>query len=154
MIEQPTLGGPYLSLAVLCERVLTESDGAISLIRVIDRFTIRGQTPALTPTPLMFWLAVMFRSGFFRGVLALSVQPVAPSGKVLPAIEVPLNFEGDEERGSSVALPVQFLAEETGLHWFEVRLGEQLATRIPLRIVYLPTLTSPGGPADPHSRPS
>ncbi len=42
MSEQYSIGGPYLAFAVICERVLTEADGTISLIRVVDRFTIRG----------------------------------------------------------------------------------------------------------------
>ncbi len=153
MPEQLTFGGPYLAYAVICDRVLTEADGAISIIRVIDRFTIRGPSEKLTPTPLSFWLAVMFRRGFQRGVMNLSLQPISPSERILPAMDAPLHFEGDEERGCSLALPVQFLAEEDGLYWFDVKLAGQLATRIPLRVVYLPMLTMPGpGPELPKPR--
>lgn len=152
MSGQESLGGPYLAYAVICERVLTEADGAVSLIRVIDRFTIRGPAERLTPTLLSFWLAVMFRSGFQRGVMNLAVQPVSPSLVRLPAMDFPMHFDGDEERACSVALPVQFLAEETGLYWFEVSLAGQLATKIPLRIVYLPMLTTPGQGPEPPKR--
>jgi hypothetical protein len=154
MSEQYSIGGPYLAFAVICERVLTEADGTISLIRVVDRFTIRGPSEKFTPSLLSFWLAILFRSGFQRGVMNLSVQPVSPAGRVLPAMEFPLHFEGDEERGCSVAFPVQFFAEEDGLYWFEIRLAGQLTTRIPLRIVYLPMVTMPGSGSESPKLPS
>ncbi len=37
-------GGPFLQAAFICEKVLTEADGTVSAIRIIDRFFI---TPAL-----------------------------------------------------------------------------------------------------------
>ncbi|GIU73726.1 MAG: hypothetical protein KatS3mg004_0813 [Bryobacteraceae bacterium] len=153
MSEQLSLGGPYLAYAVICERVLTETDGTISLIRIIDRFTIRGPSPSLAPTVVSFWLAILFRRGFPRGVMKLTLQPTTPSGKTVAAMEIALHFEGDEEHGCQAALPVQFLVEEDGLYWFDVRLEGQLITRIPLRIVYLPTVTMPGpGPESPMNR--
>jgi hypothetical protein len=30
-------GGPYLNAALLCEKVLQERDGVLSIIRIIDR---------------------------------------------------------------------------------------------------------------------
>ncbi|MGB9610214.1 MAG: DUF6941 family protein [Bryobacteraceae bacterium] len=153
MSEQLSLGGPYLAYAVICERVLTETDGVISLIRIIDRFTIRGPSPSLAPTVLSFWLAILFRRGFPRGVMKMTLQPTTPSKKALAAMEPPLHFEGDEEHGCHIALPVQFLAQEDGLYGFDVNLEGQLIARIPLRVVCLPTLTTPGpGPETPKNR--
>jgi len=153
MSEQLSLGGPYLAYAVICERVLRETDGAISLIRIIDRFTIQGSSPVSPPTTLTFWLAVLFRRGFPRGVMNLTVQPVSPSGKSLPAMTFPLHFEGDEEHGSDLALQVNLLAHEDGLYWFEIRLAEQLATRVPLRVVYLPTVSTTPGQGQESPKP-
>ena len=32
--------GPYVCMALLCEKVLNEQDGVLSVIRVIDRITV------------------------------------------------------------------------------------------------------------------
>lgn len=150
MPEQFTLGGPYLAYGVICERVLKEADGAVSLIRIIDRFTIRAQNKNLPPTSLNFYLAILLRRGDQKGIMRLSIRPITPSEKELPSLEIPLHFEGEkehgEEHGCEVAVPMQFMVQEVGLYWFEVKLDGQLATRIPLRIVYEPTVTTPGHP--------
>lgn len=145
MPEQLSLGGPYLGFAVICERVLTETDGVISLIRIVDRFTVRGPTESMPPTPLSMWIAIMLKAGIYRGLAIISVQPVSPSGNRLAALTQPVHFDGDDDRGVLLALQTQFLAEEAGLYWFDVTVLEQLVTRIPLRVVYLPMVTTPGG---------
>lgn len=33
-------GGPYVNAALICEKVLQETDGVLSVVRIIDRFTI------------------------------------------------------------------------------------------------------------------
>ena len=46
--------GPHLAAALLCERVITESDGVLSIIRVVDRVTqtASGTDPPETMPPL------------------------------------------------------------------------------------------------------
>ena len=47
MTEDQDLGGPYLHAAHFCEKLLTEKDGVLSAIRIIDRITVTasGATP-------------------------------------------------------------------------------------------------------------
>lgn len=56
-----------------------------------------------------------------------------------------------EQRGAGAAMQALFPAKEAGFDWLRVKLEGELATRIPLRIVYLPTVTSPGNPPHPLS---
>ena len=50
------VGGPYLSVAVLCEKVLREADGVSSIIRIVDRITVSAKgkeaPPDMPPVPV------------------------------------------------------------------------------------------------------
>jgi len=137
MPEQMGLDGPYLTIAVLCEKVLEEKDGVPSLIRIVERFTITGKSPSMQPTVISPMLVIGLKAGTFRGEAAIQVQPVLPSGERRPALRLPVHFEGDDDRGVIVIGQLQFLVTEPGLYWFEIKLFEALLTKIPMRVVYL-----------------
>jgi uncharacterized protein DUF6941 len=132
-------GGPYLAVALLCEKVLKEADGVTSLIRIIDRVTVSVSGPGapveMPAAPVNLTLVVGFKSGFARGPYSVRVKALAPSGRVLSTIELPMLLEG-EDRGTQVAMTLNFQAEEEGLYWFEVFVLEALITKVPLRVVY------------------
>jgi len=154
MAEQFQTAGPHLIFAVICERVLLEADGVASLIRVVDRFNIQGPTETMPPTTLSLWIAILFKAGAYRGPARIGVQPVSPSGRELPALNMPVNFEGDDDRGVLVTLQAYFTVEETGLYWFDVSLSERPVTRIPLRVAYLPIQTKAYGEPPPGTQQS
>lgn len=144
------LDGPWLQTAVLCEKVLQDKDGVVSLIRIVDRFTVTGgreapeQMPAVRITTSA---AITLKSGFARGKYIVSLKPVAPSGRKLPEASMPVLLEG-EDRGVSVIAEMTFQLDEEGLYWIDVCLGERLLTRMPLRIIYqrLQTGSFPAAP--------
>jgi hypothetical protein len=131
--------GPYLSTAVLCERVLEERDGVVTLVRLIDRFTIVSQGPeapaTLPPTPIGLTAVVWLRSGEARGSQTLKIRPELPSGQSLDAVQLTVHFEG-EERGTRSVFTLNLVAEQEGLYWFDVLLDDTLLTRIPFRVMY------------------
>lgn len=137
--------GPYLMHAVVCERVLQEADGVLSLIRIIDRMSLNRQVTGLTgatepapplqaPAAFPLTFAISLRSGGFQGSLPLRVTVKTPSGFKWPEFQVSVFFEGDD-RGANVLLPMQFPLQDEGLHWFVVELGGELLTRVPLRVI-------------------
>jgi hypothetical protein len=72
----------------------------------------------------------------------------------MPAIEVPVHFEGDEDRGVNVVIPMAFPAQEPGVYWFGVALDGQTVSHIPLRVIYhrvAPTQIPPN-PSNPDLR--
>ena len=123
-------------MAVFCEKILREADGVLSIIRVIDRFTVAGPTPEMGPTVLQFTILISFKSGFLRGKQKISVRPKSPVGADLPAMEFPVLFEGDDDRGINLGAMTNFVANEEGLYWIDVYLAEELITRMPLRVIY------------------
>ena len=130
-------GGPYLVNAFFCEKVLVEPDNVPSYIRVVDRWTISGPTPAMPMTIINTFLVVTFKSGMFRGAEELTITPYTPSGQPMQPIVAPLLFEGDNDRGSGLQGQIGFPVAETGTYWFEVKLGGMVFTKMPLRVVYL-----------------
>jgi hypothetical protein len=136
MPEQENVFRAYLQLAVLCEKVLKEADGVMSVIRVIDRFTVNGATPEMPPQVLPFMIAIIFKAGFMRGKQTIAIRPKSPTGVDLPAMEFPILFEGDDDRGVGMVFPIQWVPPEEGLFWWDVYLNQELVTRMPLRVIY------------------
>lgn len=141
MPEQTLSIRPYLSIAVFCEKVLKETDGVLSAIRIIDRFTIPGTTEQMPASTVAFTPLITFKSGEFRGRAEIELRANTPSNSRLPSIKFPINFEGDDDRGVGVAVQTQLRVDEEGTYWWDVLLtvagGEtELITRIPLRILY------------------
>lgn len=131
---------PYVTAALICEKVLQEKDGVLSAIRLVDRLEIKMQTtdPKLTihdvpPAGVQLAGLVCIKSGPFKGKGVLSIEGETPSGKVKPLGEYPVNLEGDDN-GQNVVLNIVFATKEDGLHWFTVRFNSTLLSKIPLRI--------------------
>ena len=148
MSPMPVSGGPYLQAAAFCDKVLQEKDGVLSLIRLVDRWNIVGQTEAMLPTAIQTHIVLMFKSGTFRGPSQVEITPVSPTGVRLQAVRVPVFFEGDDDRGVNLVLPIGFPAQESGLYWFEVCVSGQMMTQMPLHVVYLQQIApTPVGPS-------
>lgn len=133
--------GPHLQMAVLCEKVLQEHDGVLSLIRVVDRFIIQArgaEVPDQLPPGILGLTAVIaLKSGEARGRATVKLLHQLPSGLVNPIASFPVLLEGDD-RGINIVIGLQMRVEQEGLHWFHVLFEDQLMTKMPLRIFYVP----------------
>lgn len=141
---------------MLCERVLQEQDGVLTLVRVVDRHTRVatgpvGEVPDEMPNVVVeLTAAVILKPGDALGRYAIKIRPEKPSGQRLPAVEIPVHFEGGQgDRGVNIVLPVALEVDEEGLYWFDVlwsdeRGGsEELLSRMPLRVIYQPQRLGP-----------
>jgi hypothetical protein len=144
--------GPYIQAAVFCEKVLKEADGVLSIIRIVDRFTTTAQGAAppekMPPLPINLVALITLKPGMALGRYKVTLRGMKPSRQpMLPGIEIPVRFEGGENRGQNVMVNVNFQADEEGIYWFDVLFGERLLTRMPLELVYQPVrLSSPNPP--------
>ena len=139
-------GGPYVAVAVLCENVLEEKDGVLSLLRVVDRWIITAQGPdapdQLKPQQIEFRLVLGLKAGRAKGRHSLVIKLEQPSGEFLPTREVSVLFEA-EDRGVNFMAQVFMLAAQEGVYWFHVFLdGDQFLTKVPFRVVYQPIRTA------------
>jgi hypothetical protein len=149
--------GPYVT-ALLCEKVIEEKDGVKSAIRIVDRITRTMVGPdasaELQPFDYPIFLLIRMKPGRARGVYGIKVNLVKPSGDSVSVLQGPINFEGDEDRGVDIVGQIQMRIETTGIYWFEVSLDdkgkEELMTRLPFRVIYLPQITPKlGGSGNP-----
>lgn len=133
------INGPYLKAALLCENVIEDRQGVLSLIRVVDRFlqtSVGPGAPAeMSPLTVSVHAVLMFVSGDARGSLTIHLALQKPSGLSQPLGTSTLQFEG-EDRGINLVAQMQLTLDSQGLYWIEVRLEEELVTRMPLRVVF------------------
>ena len=131
--------GPYVQMAGVCEQVIEDKTGALSLIRIIDTIThteAGPDTPAEMPNvtyPMK--MVIMLKSGRARGRHELKIVPQLPSGEAKAPLIRSIQMEG-EERGANNIINMLFTFTMEGLHWFDIYLDDSLLTRIPLRIKY------------------
>ena len=131
--------GPYIQMAGLCEQVIEDKTGALSLIRIIDTIThteTRPDAPTeMPPVTYPMKMVIMLKSGRARGRHDLKIVPELPSGESKPPIVRGIHMEG-EERGFNNIINMVFTFAMEGLYWFNVYFDDSLLTRIPLRIKY------------------
>jgi hypothetical protein len=140
--------GPYLGIAVFCEKVMQETGFPMSLIRITDTLTqaaVGSDAPrAMQPFVASITLVVLLRNGEARGQFGLLIRPEAPGGFQMPPFEQTFTLEGGEAWGHTVIVPMQFPVSQPGVYWFDLILMQpdieddpgQLLTRVPLEVQY------------------
>ena len=138
--------GPHLQTAILCEKVLIEQDGVKSAIRIFDRQTRTAigpnPPPEMEPFNMVASLLLRFKSGSARGSHQLKVLMEKPSGESLRLVIQTVLFEGEDDRGVDIVGNLTLTLDMTGLYWFNIYLDDTRITRVPLRVIYLPNITS------------
>lgn len=144
--------GPYLTMAVFCERVLHETDGVLSIIRVIDRLThteARADAPEqMPPVDWTMWLVVNLKAGEARGTVELRIEEEKPSGLRQQVFSNRLLMEGGD-RGNNLTIQIQTKFTEEGLYWFPMYIDGVLVTKVPFRVVYARFQTGQPGDRGP-----
>jgi hypothetical protein len=135
MMEQPL--EPRLRIGVLCERVLEEKDGVLSLIRVIDRLviTVSGtDVPKEIPpgqaqvTVLMSWVNGL-------GNYEARIRVEMPDDTSIESPTFPFYLDS-LDRVQNQIIQMMIPIKRTGVYWFSFLLGEDVKSRIPLRVLY------------------
>ena len=131
--------GPYIQMAGICEQVIEDKTGALSLIRIIDTIThteARPDAPTeMPPVTYPMKMVIMLKAGRARGRHELKIVPQLPSGETKTPLIRSVQMEG-EERGFNNIINMLFTFTMEGLYWFNIYLDDSLLTRIPLRIKY------------------
>jgi hypothetical protein len=125
---------PYLLAALLCEKILQEKDGTISVIRVVDRmeYKLEGIPEGLNLKPIVpLACFISLKSGPVTGDHAIKLVVERPSGNRKDAFSHIFNFVG-QDLGQNLIINMGLGIEEQGLHWFDLFFDEEWLTRIPL----------------------
>jgi hypothetical protein len=140
---------PYVTAALLCEKVLQEKDNSISVIRIADRVQYKlpehgipvGMKPAVQLSGF-----IGIKSGPVTGTHQIKLTVERPNGDRKEIVTYPVDFLG-KDHGQNLVLNFVLNADQDGLYWFDVIFNEIVLTRIPLLVMPLPEET----PADSKS---
>jgi hypothetical protein len=131
--------GPWVTYAAFCERVLQEADGAVTLVRVVNRIVrVEPLTPPEQPVvalPTVLALAISLKAGSALGTCRVTLQTVSPSGIRAPEQAFDVLFESEDRGVNLILWPILINTEPAGLTWVDLRADGELLSRVPLRVV-------------------
>lgn len=134
--------GPFVTLAVFCERTIKEADGVLSLIRVVDRLELSGSGPdapdELPPGAVVnTHLVIGLKPGAARGPQKVQVVMEHPDGVTRKdGPEIPIHFTGDQNAGQNLDLEIGIVLSGPGTYYADVFVNGRLVTRTPLEVRY------------------
>lgn len=139
----PFEDGPYLNVAAICEKVLQEADGVISMIRVVDKLTHTAADPGrLVEMPAFtadLALVVMFKAGQGAGRgYTLTVRAEDPDGGHIAEEQLPLRFQDTPYASAHLVIRLALRIMRPGLFWLAVMLDGHRITQVPLLVEYVP----------------
>lgn len=111
--------GPYVQAALLCDHVVQESGGRVTIVGLLDRVVVRAaeassatQIPA---TNVSCHAVVILKTGFRPGNYKLQLVLTSPSKKRIREFSVDISLPTEEDKGVNVVMPIQFPASEEGV---------------------------------------
>lgn len=132
-----TLGSrprPHIQIACVCEKVLMETDSVLSVIRVVDTYTLEtSELPTGYKGAAELTAVVSLKSGDVVGEHEVGLRLVPPDGADRPVQRWPVEFRGGEH-GVNLTIKFTLLEPKIGLYWFDVLWADEVLTRIPFRM--------------------
>lgn len=123
--------GPFVGLAVLCQRVDRQPDGTTDLIGIVDGASLDSPFLDKNQEVTMRLNAVIsLRAGDLRGSHTLAVRGRYPAGLDGPMVSRLVEFT-DEVPAATLLIPVEIELEHVGTYWFDVLFDQRTITRIP-----------------------
>ena len=129
---------PYLKLGVICEYALQEKDNVLSIIRIVDRFTITisGKEPPdqLPEGAKIITLVMCWAGGLGTHEASFKIQ--SPGGDVQQSAQT-WSFHLDslnQSHNMIIRLPVRLKKE--GIYWINFILNGEEKSRIPFQVLY------------------
>lgn len=115
------LSGPIVQVACLCDKVLREIDGTISIIRAIDTWTFENNdtnAPRVMPAQeVILHYLILVKAGEAKGRFTYSLELETPSGNRKPLGKIDASFTGGQNEGASLDFGLVLALEGEGLHW-------------------------------------
>jgi hypothetical protein len=131
---------PFVTAALLCERVLREKDESLTLVRIADKlqYRLEGQNLPENIKPMVNINGlVSVKAGPVTGDHTISITVERPNGDRKEVGAFPVKFLG-KDQGQNLILNMGIGVDQDGLYWFDVIFDGQVLTRIPLMITPLP----------------
>ena len=115
-----------MQAALLCDRVLREDNGRVTIVGLLDRVVARPKEPdvEVPATQVSCHAVVILKTGSNPGTYKLKLLVKSPSNRPLREFSLDVVLPDEEDKGINVVMPISFSAREEGVYWIEVRLGE------------------------------
>ena len=132
----PDPAGPFVAMAVFCERLDQQPDGTVDVLGVVDGVSLAREADAggdaFDTAPVVRLLGlVSIRAGEARGRHTISLRAHFPDGELGAELTRPVDLT-DRAPGATIGFPFELEARDTGTYWFDVSYDDRLLTRIPL----------------------
>jgi hypothetical protein len=127
-------GGPYVALAVLCQRVDLQPDGSADLIGIVSGLAVEDPgDPATPPLVLNLRAVVALRGGSVRGPRRITLRGWFPSGAEGLSADKVVLFSDDRPE-VTLNMPLELELPELGTYVFDVLCDDELLTAITLDV--------------------
>lgn len=127
-------GGPYVALAVLCQRIDLQPDGSADLIGIVDGLAVDDPADPDTPPLVLNVRAVIaLRAGSVRGPRRITLRGWFPSGSEGLTADKVVVFS-DDRPAVTLNMPLELELPEIGTYVFDVLCDDQLVTAITLDV--------------------
>jgi hypothetical protein len=126
---------PYLTAALLCETVLEEKDGTLSVIHIADRLTysMTGVPEGVKPATAISGL-ICLKSGPVTGEHIIKIFAENPLGERKEVYAHPITLLGGDQ-GQNIKMRISLVLHSDGLYWIDIVFDDDVLTRIPLTVV-------------------
>lgn len=134
-----------MAAAVFCERAIEDKEGVLSLIRVVDKFSVMPLVPRdassgpipeqMPPVPLHITMVLMLKSGNASGNHEVQFLIEDPSGETKALPEAPVPVLLTEGGGTNLTVALQLDVHHTGMFWVHVLVDGRELTEMPLDVV-------------------
>jgi hypothetical protein len=131
---------PLVLASLLCDQIIEGKDGALSVIRIIDRFLV--ERPPTGEAPIRFSFLLVCKKGSateteYEGRISLRT----PSGESRPLVgPVSIHFHEDNATAGINLVFVGLIVPvaEPGLYGVDAHIGEDRVASTPLEVVFPP----------------
>ncbi len=130
----PVPRGPFVAMAIFCQRVDLQPDGSADVIGIVDGVAITPQHVEDAPPLVLNVRAVIaLRAGEVRGTRTIGIRGTYPSGaEGLHAHRV---VQFTEQRPAvTLNVPLELELPETGVYRFDITADDQMLTLLTLTV--------------------
>ena len=132
---------PFLAAALLCEKILEQKDDVLTVVRIVDTFTVtippnlpQDTKPAIQLTALLSFKKASPRAEAEKHEVRMKLR--SPSGKINPVGRREFSFKPDDLSGVSLILNITLGVSDYGLFWLEISVDDdEIVTSIPFKLL-------------------
>ena len=143
--------GPHIRVAVICETVIERKDGVLSLINIVDRWTVetQGTNPPekMPPFNLNANLVLSFNADQARGAHMVNLELEDAGGLKHKLGSQDIHMEPGRSHNLVVDMKMQL--HEPGRYWIWVGVNDQFMTKVPVELIYLRAQATPSPSTPP-----